>query len=1152
MTIAYRFVPWARRGLARAIAAPDRPEQPARAQIAVTLNLAAQRDGQPCPPVQADQTLSLYGPADIIGLDTQLIVRTEPRAHTSNFEPNYLACIDFDPPDLPWAFTPASPTAEQRLRPWLVLLVLDAERIAEPRLQAGAPLPSVRIPAAQAQAELPALDESWLWAHAQGASEAGEAAQLAAEFAARPAHNVSRLISPRRLAPSRRYLACLVPAFEAGRRAGLGLPPEDQATLAPAWTLPTPNDVVLPVYFHWTFGTGPAGDFETLARRIRTPRAYAGDAELMARLHSLGTAPMQVDADRLLTADAQAATLLYEGALVGLSHRSEPLPPDIGPRLATVVNAPQAQLATGPDGGRAPTVAPPLYGAWPARRHRVAAGQTTWLDQLNTDPRWRAAAGLGSAVVQRHQEALMDACWAQVGEVLKTERLLHAAALARFTQERLHGRLTRLPAERLLAVLSPATSHIRMAPQQTVAAQVADTSFPQTLTDASLRRLASAQRPLIKHAVRRAERLAPSAVAGVATQLGNLMNQLAKASANPQLIDPNRFVPDGILGSRSYDRLQLPQDATATVDLAPVGLAGHIGADLLRNLQDHGRSARAWHAQARREGASWRPQLQLQSHQGVLTDTHLLRLAEAVRLAPARTSLTDLVHQVQATPDVRSGEGLLLTMQLKSGVLQSQLTPLRVDGRNGAIRASPAQRTTGVAPVGTVLGMVARTPFNTFGPHALFASLPANTLPAQPEATPVVIRTQTDLPGLFVPVTDRPLGDALTITLPAPLRDRLSVARYRQALEAHTKLWHSPQEDAGLRVRAMDLSITTVAQRLSNRIDPARTVPARLASVLRLQNQPLNFQADTGMLSSPHLGLRFAPDKPYVMPPLMDRIMAYPRLPLPLSDWLAQMDVRAIMPGADAIPNDCLVLTRTNSPFVEAFLVGANHEMGRELLWRGFPTDQRGSPLRMFWDRPDDTADVPELHHWGSRPLGQQPTPDGGQGGNKLVLVLRATLARRFPGLTIYAWRKDAQGDQLARPAEGAPPQSLMRRPLFSGLLPPDMLYVGFDIPADNAAEVHQWCFVLEETLTEPRFGFDEADSTRARSGAGSGWSDVSWPQVLPASGEPFVRLAHLMAPPPGQTRSARLPPGAHAAHAAAALMQRPFRAYFLGRELMT
>jgi hypothetical protein len=37
-------------------------------------------------------------------------------------------------------------------------------------------------------------------------------------------------------------------------------------------------------------------------------------------------------------------------------------------------------------------------------------------------------------------------------------------------------------------------------------------------------------------------------------------------------------------------------------------------------------------------------------------------------------------------------------------------------------------------------------------------------------------------------------------------------------------------------------------------------------------------------------------------------------------------------------------------PFLEAYMVGLNHELARELLWREFPTDQRGGYFRQFWD----------------------------------------------------------------------------------------------------------------------------------------------------------------------------------------------------------
>ena len=49
----------------------------------------------------------LHGPGDVIGLDPTVIVRTIPRPGSTNVEPNYLAAVDFDQPELPWLFTPA-------------------------------------------------------------------------------------------------------------------------------------------------------------------------------------------------------------------------------------------------------------------------------------------------------------------------------------------------------------------------------------------------------------------------------------------------------------------------------------------------------------------------------------------------------------------------------------------------------------------------------------------------------------------------------------------------------------------------------------------------------------------------------------------------------------------------------------------------------------------------------------------------------------------------------------------------------------------------------------------------------------------------------------------------------------------------------------
>ena len=62
------------------------------------------------------------------------------------------------------------------------------------------------------------------------------------------------------------------------------------------------------------------------------------------------------------------------------------------------------------------------------------------------------------------------------------------------------------------------------------------------------------------------------------------------------------------------------------------------------------------------------------------------------------------------------------------------------------------------------------------------------------------------------------------------------------------------------------------------------------------------------------------------------------------------------------MPPETLALVRTNQAAIEAYLVGLNHEMSRELLWRGYPTDQRGSYFRRFFDATDD--DITAVHTW--------------------------------------------------------------------------------------------------------------------------------------------------------------------------------------------
>ena len=78
--------------------------------------------------------------------------------------------------------------------------------------------------------------------------------------------------------------------------------------------------------------------------------------------------------------------------------------------------------------------------------------------------------------------------------------------------------------------------------------------------------------------------------------------------------------------------------------------------------------------------------------------------------------------------------------------------------------------------------------------------------------------------------------------------------------------------------------------------------------------------------------------------------MAYPVIDLPMFRPLADMSPDLFCPNVNLVPPNSITLLETNPRFIESYLVGLNHEMARELLWREYPTDQRGSVFRQFWD----------------------------------------------------------------------------------------------------------------------------------------------------------------------------------------------------------
>lgn len=1129
MSIPYRFMPFARRGLARAHANPDTAAGPYAAQprISVGLTLQAQRDGASVAAVSGNVPLRLYGPADIIGIDQRLVVRTEPKANATDCEPNYLAAVDFDPPDFPWLLTPAKADASGRLRPWLVLIVLERSADTTPALVPGRPLPSVQAPAAQ----LPDLAESWLWAHAQALSETNDAAALARELKSDPVRNVSRLVCPRRLKERTDYIACVVPATDGGCKRGLGQPVVG-ATLQPAWTAHAAGTIELPVYFSWTFSTGPVGDIETLARRLRTPAQYGGDAALVNQLRHIGQRDVWVDGDRLLFNGKQPGQTVFEGALVSLGFAPDAAIALYRDKLASMLNSGAARSADGtPPKDEEPTLAPPIYGEHPARRHTVAPATigTHWLDGLSLQPRYRLAAGWGAEIVRQNQDEFMQAAWEQLGDILAAERAFSLARLARDVLKRIEVRhLAKLPPERVLALMAPARARVALAPAESLYGRIEGATLPHELFDGAMRRLASPRRAALKMARWRERELA---LPSVNVQMAALVDRFADASKNVAAIDPNRFVPDGILGSRSFDAVPLPGVLDDMVSLQPyTGLDVSISGHRLKEIQDANVAARQLAAATKKKprgtGGTWR--------RGLLTETHAIRIdqLQAVAGAPLTGDVASAIRNVTK----RGTEGVLLAV--KGGVVTSQA--LRIDARNGALkvagpallvhRGAGAQRAPAAAAVAlTRVATVPLTALKLYGNSAVFSTLPPSTL-GRPQ---VDVKIGIGAAGDFSRVPPPEPGTPATITVPPAFKDHVTLARYSAAYKDYEKTLF-PGADVALAIAPVDFAVAANADRLRSRVDADRTVPERLASTLSLGEQAVGFAA--GALASTFISTSI--EAPliarlrYVVPRTFDRVLAYPHLPFPLSRKLEELAADVFLPGVGVLPDDFIMAVETNPRFVEALMVGANHEMGREMLWQGLPTDQRGTPFQHFWQRLDGATDIEPIHLWNALPLGRQPgsTP-------MLVLLFRGRLLLRYPRLTIYAYPMSdaAEKGPGANAAGGEMLPGLIKLPTMRGHLGADISYVGFEI---DPKTIDGWFFVIEEHMTEPRFGFDEGAAN------GAGWQDVGWETLAVQPGS-HLALADLR-----RARAAQAWGEPHGATVAVAALQEPFRGFWRGQSL--
>jgi hypothetical protein len=1013
----YSFLPYLRQGIANTITSADGDQTiQARATTHVALQLTGDPIGSGAELTQAlVQDIALYGPGDVVGIDTRAVVRIEPRDWITNFESNHLAAVDFYDEDFPWRYTPAAPDAGHlRVRPWISLIVLADGEFDEAQDLSGRPLPYVSVHSTNL---LPPAAELWAWAHvhfnqtlAADASEivstdtAAVIARAESILAANRDNAYARLMSPRRLTENTTYHALVVPTFETGRLAGLGHDPTDAPfATASAWASYSgkPDDGKYPYYYRWRFKTGSYGDFEYLVRLLVPqpvdPRVGTRDLDVqdpgsnlppinsgLGGILRLGGALQVPDAD--LTDQQKQDRAKYE-------NWDQPYPNTFEKALAAFIDLPddyQAQTAAAANAASGlgigvtddpdPLITAPLYGRWHALTQRLlterdstpAPNPENWVHRLNLDPRFRVPAGFGADVVETNAEEYMNDAWQQIGDVLAANARIRGLHLGVAVSSRWFDRhltpLSTVQRERAFGITAPLHQRI-IESGMTVAATRASSLVSPALTATAMRRTLRPGGRLM--------RLLP--FAGGVTP-GNL---LARVNAGEVNVAPPKTPPAGVVTVGQVAGAAQPPDVPGPI------------ASLLARFP-------------------WLP------------------------WALIRLGIVLLVVLAIVLP---LGIGLLIGAVILAALIALAVRLLRYERK---------------------------------------------------ETPPLSIEEGDQKPG---EVASFPHNPGFTLTVPGSgqktpvgASDSAVAVRFKQALGDSFALIDASTTVGRTRTPAT-LNLAQLSGNVLAAIDPTVTIPRRGFSTINLPA--------------------------WITGELLDQfgeVMTYPNIDLPMYQPLKDISIELFLPNINLIAENSITLVETNQRFIEAYMVGLNHEFARKLLWREYPTDQRGSYFRQFWDVKsvinseglsesafkEQLYDIPELHRWAlTSALGQhnnrQPS---GQTGEQAVLVIRGELLKKYPTAIIYAnraeWEFEADGvtPDLTKPRklvpltdaeEQAPPPSKLRFPLYEAKADPDIYFFGFDLTVDEARggsghppdDDPGWFFVIKERPGEPRFGLE-------------------------------------------------------------------------------
>ena len=1034
----YGFIPWVRQGMASRIAEVDTLGNSAgvaevRAKLSASLELSYVQLNDTSDNSSINKDLSVVGPGDIVGISSKAIVRTEPKKGVMNYEANSLPYVEFYDEDFIWRFTPAAASKntarETRLRPWLALIVLKEDEFTFRKVADG--LSYISINPSAFDIAFHNEKDHWAFGHVHLNNRLEHTAgnslltEIRSELTADPDSGVCRLMCPRKLAKTTGYHAFLIPAFETGRLAGLGLPTDGVKAQAPSWkkgTMPAsdkrPYD--FPVYHFWNFHTASHGDFESLAAALKPiiPDADSGKMPMDIQQPGFGLeAPP--DGTRIIGMEAALKSPSYEPdpwptkgsthapdvqTVESLKHLLNLSADLIDRNMVVADDNPFFNTSLGDD----PMLVPPVYGVWHALVEKVGDGSNPpWVDELNLDFRNRAAAGLGTQVIQKHQEDFMHRAWQQVDQVNEYNKKVQAGLLTRQVVRSMYKKHIVNGSKNKSLMITKSIQHLvrNSAGTATIFNEFVRSRVPMAVLSPGFRKLT---RPN--------------------TTLARIGNHVT-THKTVRILDRSKVIDN------------FNQEESDTRYLSAARLKRAPGAAITKLLAEQVMDTAMTTYAA--------------EPKNVAKDTLVELLDQEIMIDGNSWSKAALIQAIEAriiTPATHKQK----TVEFAQAIRNNSF-PLSRNGDN---------------------------PLIVEFPNAVFEEFFGEGIHAK-NYHQVILKDET----------------ALVESELRPITTQLDAKAYKAA---YISMNDNIQSLPHVAMAPKLLQPKDLAVQLLTKIDPATTITRKVLSTLKIWK-----------------GKQFEPVEE------LKPVMAHPEFDEATYSYLLEISKQFILPNIDKLPENSITLMANNQSFIEAFLAGLNHEMSRELLWREYPTDQRGSYFRQFWNIDDDIfpadadeekdkelkLDIKKMHTW-KKHLGEH---NPRLKSANLVLVIRGELFKKYPNTMVYAQKAEYNAAEPWKPRKlkGEISETNTKFPVFEAFIAPDINLFGFDLeeeeargvrienPGESAAGKNPgWFMVLKERPGQIRFGLDdfttqEGDTTVMPADKPETWDDLAWEHLV-------------------------------------------------------